>query len=67
MFFNMNGTGRGRPNISIVELYENIIIQQGIHYPMTKKSFKVLYERYKKLGGKIDFSNLEQGLIQNAE
>tara|TARA_R110000824_G_scaffold37327_8_gene114732 strand:+ start:1084 stop:1287 length:204 start_codon:yes stop_codon:yes gene_type:complete len=62
MFFSINNIGRGRPNISIVEIYESIIMQKGIEMPLTKKSFNILYERYKQLGGKIDFSDLKEGL-----
>ena len=46
----------GRPNIDIVGMYESILRQKGIHYPMTKKSFNVCYQRYQYLGGKVKFS-----------
>ena len=46
-------------------MYEEIIVQRGIHQPMTKRSFDVLYTRYKKLGGKIDFSDLGESLTND--
>ena len=62
MFFSTNNIGIVRTSISIVELYENIITQGGIDAPLTKKSFNILYTRYKQLGGRIDFSDLKEGL-----
>ena len=65
IIFSENNLGRGRPNINIVDMYEEIIVQRGIHQPMTKRSFDVLYTRYKKLGGKIDFSDLGESLTND--
>ena len=62
MFFSTNNIGIIRTSISIVELYENIITQGGIDEPLTKKSFNILYTRYKQLGCRIDFSDLKEGL-----
>ena len=36
-------------------MYEEILISNGIHYPMTKSGFETCYRRYQVLGGKKEF------------
>ena len=39
----------------ILRMYEEILISNGIHYPMTKSGFETCYRRYQVLGGKKEF------------
>tara|TARA_R100000458_G_scaffold48091_1_gene47023 strand:+ start:799 stop:996 length:198 start_codon:yes stop_codon:yes gene_type:complete len=39
----------------LLRMYEEILIANGIHYPMTKLGFETCYKRYQVLGGKKEF------------
>lgn len=55
----MNGETRqpeDRRHSSILYTYEDILYRKGIFVsPITKEAFKVLYDRYKRLGGTMLF------------
>lgn len=44
-----------KTNPDILNMYERILFQKGIHYDQTKESFDKCYERYKELGGGVRF------------
>ena len=45
-----------RGHESIIELYEKILDQGGIHIKQTKLGFDTCYKRYKTLGGRKDYT-----------
>ena len=39
----------------LLRMYEEVLLTNGIHYPMTKLGFDTCYKRYQVLGGKKGF------------
>ena len=41
-------------------MYEQILYQKGIHYPLDNNAFKICLNRYRSLGGHMKFKNSKE-------